>query len=189
MLNQWRSGGVPADLLVQAAGDVSTPAVEKPPDESSLILHQVDRITDRKGIFFSLRFNNSVLMAQAEKIQALLRARDIEATIVKVSSGGDIEARIVAGLSTCRLALIFGTEDYGEEGTVHYSTRGELLYILDQKIPFFLLKMCSQFKDQTTCFRLPSAVSYYPLKVGAKADESLISEIVTKYNSVPNVSH
>ncbi len=124
-------------------------------------------------------------MKQAEEIQFRLMARDIPVTIVKAAADGDIEDEIIEKLSGCRLALIFGTEDYGEQGTVHESTRGELLYILDWKIPFFLIQMCKQFRDRTTCFRLPSSVKSYQLDVRANIEDALISEIVMKYHSIP----
>ncbi len=149
-VNHWRAHGVPHELLVQTASDLSIAVVARPPDASTWVFHHQDKITDRTGIFCSLRFNNPVLMAQAEEIQTLLSAHDIEATIIKVLSGGNILAKIVDSLSTCRMALIFGTEDYGEEGTVKFSTRGELEFIQDNNIPFFLLKMCDNFRDPTT---------------------------------------
>jgi hypothetical protein len=110
-----------------------------------------------------------------------LRACDIDATIIDVLAGMDIEGEIIFHLTTCRLVVIFGTEDYGAEGTVKYSTREELGFIRDQNIPFFLIKMCSQFKDPKTVFRLQSNVAHYPHEVGVPIPDELVEHIARRY--------
>jgi len=98
---------------------------------------------EKIDIFCSLRFGNS--MYEARQVQEKLKAKhNINAVIINVPEGEDIANQVAQKLDKARLVLIFGCETYGQ-GTVSFSTKEELRFILSEKKPFFLIKMCDRF--------------------------------------------
>lgn len=132
------------------------------------------------GIFVSVRFRHPV-KGQALQIKYLLEPKGIPTYVVDVPPGELIQREVVAKLSSCRMALIMGTDDYGVPGTTPFGTNDELRAILHDKIKYFLVKMCTEFKDDVTKFHF-NGVSYSRLAEGANIPDALIDEIVKKYN-------
>mmetsp|Transcript_28717 Transcript_28717/g.73427 ORF Transcript_28717/g.73427 Transcript_28717/m.73427 type:complete len:84 (-) Transcript_28717:179-430(-) len=79
------------------------------------------------------------------------------------------------------MVIIMGTETYGSEGTVKFSTKEELRFIMEEEKPFFLVKMCDRFKDAGTRFKLTASKSYIMWKKGTPLPSNLISELEKKY--------
>lgn len=59
------------------------------------------------------------------------------------------------------MAIIMGSVTYGKNTASNFSTYQELFYILDEKLPFFLIKMCDRFSEADTRFQLNSGVAYF----------------------------
>ncbi|EGD74278.1 hypothetical protein PTSG_06287 [Salpingoeca rosetta] len=109
--------------------------------------------------FISLRFNEAINAGKA--LQAALSERGVTAFLCEVPPGRDIESTIVEALSTCRMAVIMGTKTYGKKTPASFGTREELRFIIDEKKPFFYIKMCAKLKSTTARFRLPDTISYH----------------------------
>mmetsp|Transcript_3286 Transcript_3286/g.6423 ORF Transcript_3286/g.6423 Transcript_3286/m.6423 type:complete len:90 (+) Transcript_3286:89-358(+) len=85
------------------------------------------------------------------------------------------------------MIIIMGTEDYGCPGTVNFSTKEELVFILQEKKPFFLIKMCERFEDSKTRFQLPDDTSYVPWTPGKPVPDDLIGKMLDKYQNLMKV--
>jgi hypothetical protein len=130
-------------------------------------------------MFCSLRFIEAD--AQAREVQKILREKhNLNAVIVCTPQGEDIAAQVATLLDAAKMVIIFGTETYGK-GTVNFSTKEELQFIMDEKKPFFLIKMCERFAESRTRLVLSKAVAYFPWMPSDPMPSNLISEIVAKY--------
>jgi hypothetical protein len=130
-------------------------------------------------IFCSLRFAEA--LPQAKEIQKILREKhNLNAVIVSTPQGEDIAAQVATLLDAARMVLIFGTETYGK-GTVNFSTKEELQFIMDEKKPFFLIKMCDRFAESRTRLVLSKAVAYFLWMPTDPMPSNLIPEILAKY--------
>lgn len=57
-------------------------------------------------------------------------------------------------------------------------------FIMDEKKPFFLIKMCDKFKVTKTRFYLTSSIMYQKWMPGTPMPPGLIDAIVKKYQQV-----
>lgn len=55
---------------------------------------------------------------------------------------------------------------------------------MDEKKPFFLIKMCEKFKVSKTRFFLPNSIMYHKWEAGKPMPSGLIDAIVKKYQQV-----
>ncbi|CAE7660400.1 NXNL2, partial [Symbiodinium microadriaticum] len=147
----------------------------KSTDDSSVGLADKEVV----DIFFSLRFGEA--MDQAVMVRKLLKEQyDINGCIIEVPPGQDIAEQVAEKLNSAKMVLIFGTETYGT-GTVNFSTKEELQFLMDEKKPFFLIKMCEKFSVARTRLSLSNAVSYVKWNPGDPVPDNLISEIANKF--------
>ena len=137
----------------------------------------------RPDIFFSLRFNATGPMKEANLLQAELAKRNVNAVIINVESGKSIAAEVIENLHQSKLAVLFATSDYGVKGTVNFSTYEELEFILQEKKPFFLIKMCDRYTDPTTRFRLPDSISYVDWRIGQPMPSDLVAKVIARFDS------
>eukprot|EP00911_Craspedida_sp_UC1_P002972 UC1_evm1s2170 len=119
-------------------------------------------------IFISLRYAEANIEGAA--LKAGLEQRGLRVFLCNELPGIDLKRVIVDALCSCRLALILGSKTYGAKGETNFSTEAELDFILEEKIPFFLVKMCDRFKESSTRFVLKSSIAHYPWQP-ATADE------------------
>lgn len=138
-------------------------------------------------IFISLRFLEAKTHGLA--LQQALERLGLTVFLCNVEPGGDIAAAVIAALTTCKLAVILGTETYGKNTGVGYSTVEELRYIIQEKKPFFLVKMCDQFTEPEARFRLPDSLAYYPWQPRSAAElppADLVQKIADRLHHVRN---
>lgn len=138
-------------------------------------------------IFFSLRFNDNGPMKEARLLQEQLKLLNINAVIVDVRCGANIESEVVSKLHECRLAVLFATRTYGKRGEVLYSTCEELQYILTEEIPFFLIKMCDELEDPNARFRLNfNNTCFIDWRMTKPMPINLVEEIKRTYQMTEN---
>ena len=145
------------------------------------ISNEFKALEAKEGIFISTRFREPI-KSQALELKAHLERAEISTFVISVAPGGDIKKEVVGKLSTCRMAVILGSEDYGVKGQTTFGTPEELNFILENDIPFFLIKTCHDFQDATTKFSLPKKTAYFPWSEGASVPGDLVQEIVKKYH-------
>jgi len=137
---------------------------------------------EKIDIFCSLRFGNS--MYEARQVQEKLKAKhNINAVIINVPEGEDIANQVAQKLDKARLVLIFGCETYGQ-GTVSFSTKEELRFILSEKRPYFLIKMCDRFIESNARMAFHDGISYKIWKHGEPMPEDLVSSIVKRFEGI-----
>lgn len=172
----------------------SEPELPKPPppDETSfqkkynstkLQKQASDRLMKREpvDIFFSLRFHDHGPMNEAKQLQQLLKEYQINACIVDAENAEDVELLVSSSIAQSKLVVIFGTRDYGTKTTINYSTHNELTFVINERKPFFLIKMCGEFDDSTTRFRLPSSIKYDEWNIGQPVPDGLLEKIIQKF--------
>ena len=141
-----------------------------------------ESLGDNVDIFCSLRFGNS--MAEAKLVQQRLRdEHKLNAVIINVPEGEDIADQVAKKLDEAKLVLIFGCETYGV-GTVSFSTKEELQFVLSEKKPFFLIKMCDRFKEARTRMALHEGIMYTAWKHGEPIPETLVADIARRFNTL-----
>ena len=69
-------------------------------------------------------------------------------------------------------------------GTVNFSTKEEMEFFLDEKIPFFLVKMCEHFEEAVTRFNFGLWVSYVKWLPGEEMPSTLPREIAEKMAAI-----
>jgi hypothetical protein len=137
-------------------------------------------------LFFSLRFAEAE--NEAKTVKVALEAKGVSTFLCAVEPGGDICSEVVNALHGCQLAIIMGTETYGKNTRVGFSTFEELRFIINEPKPFFLVKMCDKFEEPETRFRLDNSVSYYQWTPGHPIPADLVTKIVEKLSSVTSSS-
>jgi hypothetical protein len=142
----------------------------------------------RPDIFFSLRFHATGPMKEANLLQAELAKRNVNAVIINVESGKNIREEVIEKLDQSKLAVLFATADYGAKGTVKFTTREELGFILQENKPFFLIKMCDRYDDPNTRFRLPDAIKHVDWRIGQPMPSDLVAKVIARFESEGGVA-
>lgn len=135
-------------------------------------------------VFFSLKFNANGPMREANALKAELQKFNIKAVIINVESGLSIKDEVIESLDKCKMAVLFATADYGEKGTVDFSTKEELEFIKAENKPFFLIKMCEKYDSPITRFSLPPSISYIYWRVGDPLPSDLVAQVIARYRHV-----
>ena len=97
-------------------------------------------------IFITLRFI-AWCITRGECIKELLEAVGFTVYLASLLAGDNIDDDVIENLHTSKMALILGSETYGEATKSKVNTKKELGFILDKEKPFFLLKMCKHFNQ------------------------------------------
>ncbi len=82
----------------------------------------------------------------------------------------DMAPTVASALSQAKLAVILGTESYGEETTAGFNSHQQLRYIIEHKKAFMLIKMCDCFTQQQTRSWLPDTVPHYRWQPKSEAE-------------------
>ena len=91
-------------------------------------------------LFVSFRFKETLSLALA--LKETLDKQGLKTFVCAVPVGEDISKQIAKALAECKLAIILGSETYGQETESFFSTYNELAFILAEKKPFYLVKTC-----------------------------------------------
>ena len=145
--------------------------------------------TAEPDIFISLRFNEARPAGNA--LQAALEAKNMSVFLCDVAPGENLASAVVNALTHCKLAVILGTKTYGQKTSSPFSTCEELQYIVDERKPYFLVKMCEAFEEAHARFNLPSTISYYPWRPTVSSlgtvdsvPDALVSQIADRLHTV-----
>ena len=133
-------------------------------------------------IFFSLRLAEA--MDEAEELKAAIqRARPVVSCFL---SGGnpnasDLGIIIPRALNGAKLAIVMGSKTYGKQTASNFSTYEEMQFILSEKKPMFLLKMCDDWEEAQTKVMIGSK-KYKPWQVGTPMPNGIVDEILAIYD-------
>jgi hypothetical protein len=129
-------------------------------------------------VFISLCFGEA--MKEAKVLKAALEARGISAFLCAVPEGDSIASAVADAIDACRLVVVMGTQTYGKDTGIGFSTFQELQFIIDEKKPMFLVKMCERFELSLTRLRLGGDICYAPWAVGAALPAGLVDRVIQK---------
>ena len=83
-----------------------------------------------------------------------------------------------------KLIVIFGSRTYGDPGTTTFGTDKERDFIMDRKIPYFLIKMCDRFEDLETFFSIPRRFRYEFWKPGDPLSDRLVNKVIERFDNI-----
>lgn len=115
---------------------------------------------DIYDVFISLRYEEAA--AQGAALKKQLEQQGCSVFLCDFLPGNDLASKIIDALTHCKLVVIMGTLTYGKKTSSGFSTFEELRHVGNEKKELFLVKMCDQFSEPETRFRLPNDMSYYP---------------------------
>ena len=133
-------------------------------------------------VFFSLRYAEA--KEEALQIKEALEKVGISSYICQTLAGNNIVDEIVDHLEHAKLAVIMGGETYGAQGTTKFTTKQELTSIVNEDKPFVLVKMCDEFAEFKTRFKLPDDIAHVKWPKGASMPANLVDKIQKKLAAV-----
>jgi hypothetical protein len=138
--------------------------------------------SDTCDVFISLRYCEA--LDQATLIKTALAEHHINAVIIDAENGEDIDKKIVSSIDKAKLCILMGSKQYGLETNSTFNTKQELQYILSEKKPYFIIKMCDRYELSTTRLKLNDAILYYPWTDAGPIPSDLIPKIVDKFTKL-----
>ena len=130
----------------------------------------------RHRVFISVRLSEALEPALA--LKSLLESCGIPTFLCDVAPGGNIKTTIVKALDGCDLAVIMSSKTCGLETTASFSTYQEMEYIIEERKPYFLVKMCERFDVSV------ASVAYFPWIGEGEVPDLLLKKIIEKLNMV-----
>jgi hypothetical protein len=129
-------------------------------------------------VFISFRIETA--SEQALQLKDALEAVGVSTYVCKTRCGDDILTEIGEAIADCELAVVLGTETFGEKTGGFFSTWEELTAIKSEKKPIFLIKMCDQFRFPNVRFCFPSNIAYTEWLPYTDMPADLVEEILGK---------
>ena len=123
-------------------------------------------------VFISLRFSEA--QSEARALQAALRSRGVGAFVCDELPSRALQQTVIDALYGCSLVVVLGTHTYGRKTSSTFSTHEELRAVIDEKLPFFLVKMCDEFSENSTRFALPNTIAYHAWQPKSMEERSLV---------------
>jgi hypothetical protein len=133
-------------------------------------------------IFFSLRLIDS--MDEAKELKAMIeRTRPDVMCFLSGDNpnGADLGRIITTALANAKMAIVMGSKTYGKKTESNFSTYNEMHFILSEKKPMFLLKMCEEWEEPQT--RVMMASREFKRWDG-QVTQALVDEILTRYDTI-----
>ncbi|XRB24114.1 SAP domain-containing protein [Pseudoscourfieldia marina] len=177
----WQDNNVPStaaattqlsDSMISGDASDDVVATDKTNDISS----------EPTDIAFSLRFGEA--KDDAKILKQRLEERGFRVYLASVKSGDDIADDIVQNFVAAKLIVVFGSYSYGDPGTSWFGTDKELRWLLKKRKPYFLIKMCTDFKHEWVDLAIPSSVSYEMWEPGTPLKDDLVDKIVEKLRGI-----
>ena len=131
--------------------------------------------------FISFRFGEA--HAEALRTKADLEAAGKTVFISDVQSGGNLEEVICEALDKCKMVIVFGTATYGRS-TTSFSTYHEINYTIDEKRPFYLIKMCDRWEETHVRMKFGQRTMYTLWMPGDPMPNDLIANILAKLDTI-----
>lgn len=132
-------------------------------------------------VFLSVRFGEA--MQEATALKQSLEARGICTFLCNETPGADLLSAISSAIDKCRLAVMLASKTYGRATNELFDTRTELSFIISEKKPFYLIKMCERWEEATTRMVLGATTMYTTWLPGRSMPEHLVDNVIAKLQS------
>ena len=96
-------------------------------------------------------------------------------------NGADLGRIISTALANAKMAIVMGSKTYGKKTESNFSTYEEMHFILSEKKPMFLLKMCEEWEEPQTRLMM---VSRKFKRWNCRVTQALVDEILTRYDAI-----
>jgi hypothetical protein len=133
-------------------------------------------------IFFSLRLIDS--MDEAKELKAMIERTRPGVKCFRSGdnpNGADLGIIIPTALANAKMAIIMGSKTYGKKTESNFSTYNEMHFILSEKKPMFLLKMCDEWEEPQTRVMIGSRKFR---RWTGQVTRALVNEILTRYDTI-----
>jgi hypothetical protein len=142
---------------------------------------------EEHDVFLSFRIKEANV--HAASLQQALRQRGVKVYRADVADGDSAGQEVSKHIVHSRLIVILGTENYGEETSISYSTFNELSYVVSCKRPKFIIKMCHEFQQHLAIFNIQGQslieASWMPRCDDEKPPTEVVDRIVAKLGAIP----
>lgn len=129
-------------------------------------------------VFISVRFSEA--LEEALALKQCLDDNGIPTFVCALLPGANLLQTIASELEHCELVVVMGTSTYGFKTDSHFCTYQELQYIMTQRKPFFLVKMCDRFNVPSTTLQLTNDIAYFPWTAGTAMPSNIVQSIQQK---------
>ena len=97
---------------------------------------------------------------------------------------------IVTNIAKAEMVVILGTKTYGVDTGAAFSTFQELEFIVNERKPMFLVKMCDRFETAHARFYLGGNIAHHAWMPQTEAEQQnvpddLVDAIIHKFESLP----
>jgi len=130
-------------------------------------------------IFISFRFAEAY--DEAMQLKTALESRGKRVFLSNVLPGGNLQEAIYTALDRCQLCVCLASETYGKS-TTSFSTYHELNYVINERIAFFLVKMCDRWAEPSVRGIFGDRTSYLDWRPGNPMPIGTVDMILTKLN-------
>jgi hypothetical protein len=137
-----------------------------------------ERTRRRCTVFISFRLGET--LREAQKLRDALEDVGVSTYLCETLPGDNLLTEISHAMDDCELAVIMGSETFGEKTGSTCSTLQELQFIIDEEKPFVLIKMCDRFKHPETRVLLPKSCLHIEWKPRTPMPEDLVDSILDK---------
>eukprot|EP00043_Microstomoeca_roanoka_P024983 m.7224 g.7224 ORF g.7224 m.7224 type:complete len:884 (+) comp5125_c0_seq2:974-3625(+) len=145
----------------------------------------------RFRIFISMKFQEA--RDEALALKSALQQRGISTFVCDDIPTAEMARSVISAIDTAELVVILGTETYGAETSSTFSTHDELAFIINQRKPFYLVKLCDRFVEAGTRFWLPTSLPCFtwkhPSKVRSVIPPHLLEDILRKLEEIKDQPH
>ena len=135
-------------------------------------------------VFISLRIAEAEVEGEALYAALLARGCSVFISTADVHSGGDLMKEISENLEGCLLVVILASQTYGRDTNTSFSTYHEFHYVIDEKKPFVLVKMCDEWEEAHVKLALGKRTLYTQWTPGQALPEALVEEVVGKVETL-----
>jgi len=138
-------------------------------------------------IFISYRMSES--KPEAKEMEAALQQRTRKTIRVNELPGADLAAVVAEAIDECDLAVVLGSETYGEKTSGMIDTYKELQFIMSEQKPIFLIKACDRFKNSATRMLLDfNTMTHTEWKLGSRMPDGLVEDIMQTLRNIKEPS-
>lgn len=122
------------------------------------------------------------ITAEAEKLQRRLESNGKRVLLCRDQPGCDLHAAIASAMDACKLAVILASESYGRVADTLFDTSKQLAFIISEKKPYLLIKMCNRWTEPTTRMAFATAphVLWMP---GESLSDELVNEVIMRLDA------
>jgi len=169
-------------LHIQGELKTSTPSnVPSTPDPNQYITPSSSRVLNGNkpvDVFISYRISEST--NETRILQKELEGQGLSVFVSEaLIPGSNMQKNIADSLMMCKLVVLMASATYGRDTGGLYSTCQELNFVMTNRKPFYLIKMCDVWEESHVQLILGGAYLYQFWTPNTKLPHGIVEEITT----------